>query len=225
MIENWRKDWKQPELSFYFVQLAPFLSVKKAPGESSWAELREAQSMTLKLPNTAQAVITDIGSEYDIHPTPKRPVGERLALAARARDYGEKIVYSGPVYKSVALEGTRAILSFDHVGGGLVGKELVATLERKNKNGDSQAAWRVKESSDGAPLVGFAVCGEDHKFFNAKAEIKGNTVIVTCDSVSQPVAVRYGWADHPICNLFNREGLPASPFRTDVFPGVTAPKQ
>ena len=220
LIENWRADWKNPDLAFYFVQLAPFTAIRKEPGESHWAELREAQTMTLKLKNTGQAVITDFGSEWDIHPTPKRPVGERLALAARARTYGENIVYSGPMYKSVKFEGNKAILSFDHVGGGLIAKELAPTLENAGK-----FAWRVNENSKGAPLIGFTVCGKDQRFQPARAEIAGDTIVVTSEAVDVATAVRYGWADHPLCNLFNREGLPASPFRTDSFPGKTQPKQ
>jgi sialate O-acetylesterase len=219
MIESWRADFKNPNLAFYFVQLAPFTAVTKKPGESNWAELREAQSMTLKLKNTGMAVITDFGNEYDIHPTPKRPVGERLALAARARTYGEALVYSGPMYQSVKFVGNKAVLSFDHVGGGLVAKELVPTQERKNG-----AAWRVKDGSTGAALTGFSICGKDKVFHNAKADIVGATVVVTSDAVAEPVAVRFGWANHPLCNLFNREGLPASPFRTDDFRVSTQPK-
>jgi sialate O-acetylesterase len=220
MIENWRKDWKQPDFPFYFVQLAPFTAIRKDPGPSNWAELREAQSMTLKLKNTGQAVITDFGHEADIHPTPKRPVGERLALLARAKTYGEKVEYSGPEYSGVKIGGNKAVLSFDHIGSGLVSYPMVATDQRKNG-----AAWRVENKSEGAPLVGFTICGKDQVFHHAKAEIQGKTVVVSCDAVADPVAVRYGWADHPVCNLFNREGLPASPFRTDNFPGQTAPKQ
>ena len=131
MIENWRADFKNPDLAFYFVQLAPFGAAPKKPGESNWAELREAQTMTLKLKNTGMAVITDFGSEYDIHPTPKRPAGDRLALAARAQTYGEKIVYSGPMFKEAKFDGGKATLKFDHVAGGLVGKEMVPTLEEE----------------------------------------------------------------------------------------------
>jgi sialate O-acetylesterase len=229
MIQNWRQDWGQGDFPFYFVQLAPFLAVSKEPQESAWAELREAQLLTLKLPNTGMAVITDYGHERDIHPTPKRPVGERLSLAARAQTYGEKIVYSGPAFKDMKVNGDKAVLSFDHVGGGLVAKELVPTDVRKNtvktKEGKeielSGAGWRVKEGSTKADLIGFAVCGTDKKFHNAKAEIVGNTVVVSCEAVPNVLAVRYGWAEHPLCNLFNKEGLPASPFRTDDFPGVT----
>ncbi len=221
LIENWRADFKNPDLAFHFVQLAPFGAAPKGPGESNWAELREAQTMTLNVKNTGMAVITDFGNEYDIHPAPKRPVGDRLALAARATTYGEKIVYSGPMYKSVKTDGGKAVISFDHVAGGLVGKEMVPTMERPGKGG---AAWRVKEGSTSASLVGFTVCGKDKVFHNAKAEIAGDTVVVSSEAVAEPIAVRYGWANHPICNLFNREGLPASPFRTDSFPGITQPK-
>src|SRR5262249_9628067 len=146
MIENWRKDWKQGDFPFLFVQLAPFTAAAKEPGESNWAELREAQTMTLKLPHTGMAVITDFGNEYDIHPTPKQPVGERLALIARAQTYGEKVEYSGPMYKGLKVEGNKAMLSFEHTGGGLVSKELVPTLERKNKD-QTLAAYRVKPNS------------------------------------------------------------------------------
>jgi sialate O-acetylesterase len=225
MIDDWRGQWKQPDLSFYFVQLAPFLPIAKQPGPSKWAELREAQGTTLKLRNSGMAVITDVGSEYDIHPTPKRPVGERLALIARAKNYGEKVEYSGPMYQGLRVDGSKAVVSFEHANGGLVSREMVPTMERNGKGGQMLAAWRVKEGSEGAPLVGFTVCGQDQMFHPAKAEIVGSTVVVACDAVPAPVAVRYGWADHPLCNLFNRAGLPASPFRTDDFPGATRPKQ
>ncbi len=224
MIENWRADFKNPELAFYFVQLAPFNQIPKAPGESNWAELREAQTMTLKLKNTGMAVITDFGSEYDIHPTPKRPAGDRLALAARAQTYGEKIVYSGPMYKSAKFDGNKAVLTFDHVGGGLEARTLTPTLEKKNKDGSMLSAWRVLKSEPSSTVEGFTVCGKDKVFHKAVAEIKGDTVLLSSDKVSEPIAVRYGWANHPICGLYNREGLPASPFRTDSFPGLTQPK-
>ena len=225
MIEQWRADFKNPDMPFYLVQLAPFTAVSKKPAESTWAEVREAQTMTLKLKNTGMAVITDFGSEYEIHPTPKRPVGERLALAARAQTYGEKIVYSGPLYTSAKFDKNQAVLSFDHVGGGLATKELVPMNERKITGGTMLADWRVKAGSTSAPLVGFAVCGKDRVFHNAMADIVGDTVVVSSAQVAEPIAVRYGWADHPFCNLYNREGLPASPFRTDSFPGLTQPKQ
>jgi sialate O-acetylesterase len=215
MIENWRTDFRNAELAFHFVQLAPYTAINKTPVESNWAEVREAQTLTLKkLKNVGMAVITDCGDEADIHPTPKRLIGERLALAARAETYGEKIVYSGPMFKSVKFEGGKAILSFDHIGGGLVTRELVPTPSW-NKKAKSGAAWRVKEGSTGGPLLGFTICGKDKAFANATAEIVDDTVVVSSDKVAEPIAVRYGWANHPLCTLYNREGLPASPFRTD----------
>ncbi len=129
--------------------------------------------------------------------------------------YGEKIEYSGPIYKELKVEGNKAVLSFSHLGSGLETRNLVLT-ERTGPKDRKHKEWRVKEGS--APLLGFTVCGEDKVFHNAKAEIAGDTVVVTCDAVAKPVAVRYGWADHPVCNLCNKEGLPASPFRTDNYP-------
>ncbi|UCG48890.1 MAG: hypothetical protein JSU94_03730, partial [Phycisphaerales bacterium] len=196
MITNWRQDWKTGEFPFLFVQLANFMAVDAEPVESAWAELREAQLMTLKLANTGMAVIIDIGEAADIHPRNKQDVGKRLGLWALARTYGRQVVYSGPLYKSMKVEGNRIVLSFDHVGGGLVAK-------------------------DGG-LKGFAVAAADRKFVWADAKIEGQTVVVGSDKVAEPAAVRYGWANNPVCNLYNSEVLPASPFRTDDWPGVTA---
>lgn len=198
MIKNWRKDWGQGDFTFLAVQLAPFKKIQKDPGESDWAELREAQLLATKLPKVGLAVITDVGEENDIHPKKKIPVSERLALAARGIAYGEKIEYSGPVYKNLKIKKNEATISFDHVGKGL--------------------EVRGKE------LTGFAICGPDRKFVWGKATIVGNTVVVTHPDIEKPVAVRYGWADYPVVNLWNKDGLPASPFRTDDFPMITAPK-
>lgn len=199
MIKNWREDWGQGDFSFLFVQLANFMKVNPEPGDSAWAELREAQLMTLDLPNTGMAVIIDIGEADNIHPKNKQDVGRRLALWALAKDYGKEVVYCGPIFKRMNIEGSKAVLSFDHVGGGLSAK-------------------------GGESLKGFAIAGADRKFVWADAEIDGDKVVVSSDSVSEPVAVRYAWADNPVCNLYNKEGLPASPFRTDIWPGVTADK-
>ena len=196
MIKNWRDDWGQGQFSFLFVQLANFMQTKTEPAESAWAELREAQTMTLALPNTGMAVIIDIGDAVNIHPTNKQDVGKRLALWPLAGIYGKKLVYSGPLYKSMKVDGNSIVLSFDHAGGGLVAK------------GDGQ-------------LKGFSIAGADRKFVWADAKIDGNTVVVSSDKVSEPVAVRYAWADNPVCNFYNKEDLPASPFRTDEWPGVT----
>ena len=152
--------------------------------------------MTLKLPQTGQAVIIDIGDATNIHPKDKQNVGKRLALCALAKTYGKKVVYSGPMYKSMEAKGQQVVLHFDHVGGGLVAK-------------------------GGTPLTGFAVAGDDKKFVWADAQIVGDTIVVCSPKVARPSAVRYAWADNPVCNLYNREDLPANPFRTDTWPGTT----
>jgi sialate O-acetylesterase len=152
--------------------------------------------MTLDLPNTGMAVIIDIGEADDIHPRNKQDVGKRLALWSLAKSYGKELVYSGPIFKSMTIKNGKAILNFDHVGGGLIA--------RPNE-----------------PLKGFAIAGADRKFVWADAKIEGNQIVVSSDKVINPVAVRYAWADNPVCNLYNKEGLPASPFRTDDWPGVT----
>ena len=183
MIADWRSKWKLGDFPFLYVQIAPF---KGQP-----PEIREAQFLTLgKTKNTAMAVTTDYGDANDIHPKKKEPVGARLALAARALAYGEKIVHSGPLYKSMKVGGNEVGIVFDHTGGGLVAKD-----------GD---------------LKGFTIAGADGKFVPAKAVIKGDAVVVSAEGVSDPKAVRYGWENVPDVNLFNKEGLPASPFRTDV---------
>jgi sialate O-acetylesterase len=199
MITDWRKSWGEGDFPFYFVQLANFQKRADEPGESDWAELREAQSMTLRLPNTGMAVIIDIGAADDIHPRDKQDVGKRLAFIALAKDYGKKIPYSGPAYKNMRVKDGKAILSFNHCDEGLVAK--------------------------GGTLKGFAIAGADKKFVWATAETKGKKVIVSSDQVPEPVAVRYGWAINPDCTLFNGAGLPASPFRTDDWPGVTVEKR
>ncbi|MGD0572395.1 MAG: sialate O-acetylesterase [Sedimentisphaerales bacterium] len=195
MIENWRDAWHEGDFPFLFVQLANWEPVSPEPGESDWAELREAQLMTLSAPNTGMAVTIDIGEANDIHPKNKQDVGKRLALWALAKTYGKNIVYSGPIYKSMKVDGNKAILAFDDVGSGLMAK------------GDS--------------LKGFAVAGADKKFVWADAKIEGDTIIVSSDKVAAPVSVRYAWAKNPVCNLYNKEGLPATPFRTDTWPGIT----
>ncbi|MFO0813303.1 MAG: sialate O-acetylesterase [Gemmatales bacterium] len=203
MIQSWRAAWGY-EFPFLFVQLAPFKNIVEQPKESDWAELREAQLLiSLKLANTAQAVITDTTDEKtdqkDIHPKNKAPVGERLALAARQKVYGEPIVGTGPLFERLTITGDKAVLSFTSVGGGLVCK--------------------------GDKLTGFTIAGADKKFYNAEAKIDGDKVVVTCEAVKEPVAVRFGWTDYPVVNFFNKEGIPASPFRTDEWPGVTWPRK
>lgn len=183
MIADWRAKWKLGDFPFLYVQIAPF---KGQP-----PEIREAQFLTLgKTKNTAMAVTTDYGDANDIHPKRKEPVGHRLSLAARALAYGEKIVYSGPLFDSMKAAGNKAEISFQSVGGGLVAKD--------------------------GELKGFTLAGADGKFVPAKAEIAGDKVVVSAEGVTEPKAVRYGWENVPDVNLFNKEGLPASPFRTDL---------
>ncbi len=191
MIRSWREEWQQADLPFFWAQLASFMAVEGDPNaESNWAILREAQSAALALPNTGQAILTDIGDADDIHPRNKYDVGRRLALAAGHIAYGEDVVYSGPVFRECEFGDGRATISFDHVGGGLVAR-------------------------DGA-LRGFAIAGPDGRFVWADARIDGNRVVVWSDSVPDPKAVRYAWANNPAAaNLYNAEGLPAGPFRTN----------
>ena len=190
VIADWRNKWGQGDFPFLYVQLANFMEAKDTPSESNWALLREAQLQTLTVPNTAMAVTIDLGEWNDIHPLNKEDVGKRLALAAQKIAYGEDVVYSGPIYDSMKIDGNKIILSFIHTGGGLFAK--------------------------GGPLQSFAIAGEDKKFVWAKAEIDDDSVIVWNETVDNPVAVRYAWADNPQdANLYNKEGLPASPFRTD----------
>ena len=220
MVSNWRHDWNQGEFTFLQVQLAPFKAIKTEPGESSWAELREAQNYAMKvLPKMGVAVITDVGDEKDIHPRKKEPAGVRLALAARHIAYGEKLVWSGPAYKSMKVKGSKAILSFNHVGGGLESRRSTQMDDATGPAVYDQSKGKIEQD-----LQGFTLCGEDRKFVRATAEIVGDKVVVSSPQVARPVAVRYGWADFPVVNLWNREGLPASPFRTDDFPMITAPK-
>jgi sialate O-acetylesterase len=191
MINNWRQKWNRGNFPFIYVQLANYLRTTDQPGESNWARVREAQLKTLAVPNTAMAVAIDIGEWNDVHPLNKEDVGKRLSLAARKIAYGDKkVVYSGPVYKEMKVKDGRVILSFTNTGSGLMAK--------------------------GNELKYFAIAGADKKFAWAKAKIEGNKVIVWSEQVTDPVAVRYGWADNPDgANLYNKEGLPASPFRTD----------
>ncbi len=193
MIADWRERFNQGDFPFLFVQLANYMEVKDKPSESNWALLRESQSKTLNVKNTGMAVTIDIGEWNDIHPLNKKDVGERLAFAAQKIAYNNKnIVYSGPVYESMVVNGNKIELTFSEVGSGLIFK------------GDNE---------QGA----FAICGSDKKFVWAKALITGkDKIIVWCDNIENPVAVRYAWADNPAgVNLYNKEDLPASPFRTD----------
>jgi len=207
LIHDWRKAWGQPEMPFLFVQIANLFPLQTEPdgGHRDRAELRESQAMALSLPKTGMAVTIDIGDADDEHPRNKQDVGARLALAARAISYGEeKLVYSGPVYESMTVEGDKIRLTFKHVGGGLT----------------------TKDGGPSTSLQGFIIAGEDRKFVWADATVAadGKTILVSSKEVAKPVAVRYGWNNNPVISLYNQEGLPASPFRTDDWPGVTTGK-
>lgn len=200
LISDWRSRWGQGDFPFIYQQLVNFKEVSKVPQEAYWAELREAQLMSLsKLPNTAMAVGIDLGLANNIHPPNKKDIGGRLALAAMKIAYKETdLVASGPIYQSMRVDNDKIILSFSSTGQGLALK------------GD-------------LPLKYFSIAGEDKKFVWANAVIQGNQVIVSSEQIPDPVAVRYAWADNPEgCNLINSAGLPASPFRTDKWPGLSA---
>ena len=203
MIKSWRQEWQQGEFPFYWVQLADFRDEFETPGDSSWAELREAQTMTMdKEPNTGEAVIVNLGEANDIHPTNKVDVAKRLARWALAKDYGIKdLAHQSPRYESMEKKGKQIVLTFAHTGRGLDTVDVTAPL-------------------------GFTIAGEDQVFHHAKAQILGRgkdrkQIKIWCDAVENPVAVRYAWADNPVCNVRNYDGLPLTPFRTDDWKGMT----
>ena len=196
MISDWRQRWGLGDVPFLYVQLANFKKTKDLPSESEWAELRESQTLTHSQPNTGMACIIDIGEADNIHPKNKQEVGRRLALLANKKIYEKNIVASGPLYKNYIVNGNSIVIDFTDKGSGLA-------------------------TSDNASLKGFAVAGKDKKFYWASARIEGNKIIASSDKVDVPVAVRYAWADNPVCNLINKEGLPAVPFRTDTWKGIT----
>jgi sialate O-acetylesterase len=193
LINNWRNKWNNANLPFIYAQLPNFMEVQYSPSESQWAELREAQLKALSVPNTGMGVNIDAGEWNDIHPLSKKPVGERLALAAEKVAYhDESVVGSGPIYQSSKVEGNKIVLTFNQIGSGLIAK-------------------------DGGELQYFAIAGKDKKYVWAKTKIEGNKIVVWNDDITDPLYVRYAWADNPEdANLVNKEGLLASPFTTDV---------
>lgn len=192
MIGNWRKDWNQGDFPFLFVQLPNYQAAQQTPSEAvaGWPLIREQFVQTLQLPNTGMAITIDVGEAGDIHPKNKQDVGKRLAQWALAKTYGKPVVASGPIYKSMQKEGGTILLSFDYADGGLVAK-------------------------DGGKVKGFAIAGEDKNFVWADAKIEGDKIVVSSPEVKSPVVVRYAWANNPEVNLYNKAGLPVSPFRTD----------
>lgn len=192
MIQDWRTAFEKSDFPFLIVQIAPYDKERSYAPDSPFAEIRDAQlHVSQNVPNSALVVTIDVGNEQDIHPRKKEPVGARLAIAARGVAYGEKIEHSGPMYDSMSAADGKVRLKFKHAGAGLLAKD--------------------------GPLLGFTIAAEDKQFHAAKAEIEGDAVVVHSDEVSKPVAVRYAWLANPQGNLWNRDGLPASPFRTDSF--------
>lgn len=207
LIRSWRKAWAHNDLSFLFVQLPPFRAMSPEPEDSVWSRVRDAQTRTLALPHTGMAIITDAGNEKDIHPKDKKTVGDRLARWAKATVYGMDVVPSGPLFEKVEFRDGQAVITFKHVGKGLEVRD-VSLVGGHELSKDK--------------LQGFTICGADETFVWADAEIAApNQVTVSSPEVSAPVAVRYGWSSFPLCNLHNRDGLPASPFRTDAFVPVS----
>jgi len=199
VIKGWREAWGEGDFQFLIVQLPNYGAHGVQADENAWAELREAQLMTLQVPNTGLAVTIDLGEGDDLHPHQKAEVGRRLALWALGTTYAEDVVYSGPLYDAMKLENGRIRISFKHLGGGLEARR--------------------------GTLRGFAVAGADKRFHWAEAIIDGDTVVVSSPAVPDPVAVRYAWGGNPDCNLYNRNGLPASPFRTDDWPGIAVQEE
>lgn len=223
MIKDWRARWGIGDFPFYFCQLANYHDHKNAPGDSDYAELREAQAMTLSQPNTAMAVLIDCGDAGDIHFRDKKPVGDRLAAIALANTYGRHVPFAGPTYASMEVEGDSVRVHFTHTDGGLVARPLPSEFAPRS----AEPAKRVPlvRNAPDSQLEGFALCGEDHVWKWAEAKIDGVTVVARAAGVPRPVAIRYAWADNPICNLYNGAGFPAAPFRSDDFPMVTANKK
>ncbi|XHR27123.1 MAG: sialate O-acetylesterase [Chthoniobacteraceae bacterium] len=218
LIADWRKQWGRGDFPFYFCQLPNFGAKNSEPKESFWAELREAQSLALKMPHTGMAVLMDIGEARNIHPRNKKDAGERLAAVALAQTYGKEIPCSGPVYAGMSIEKNRIRLAFQQTEGGLVAQALPADYIQ---NSSPMEKAPLVRNSPGSQLEGFAICGEDRVWHWAEAKIDGTAILVESPAVNHPVAVRYAWADNPTCNLYNRAGFPAAPFRTDDFPAST----
>ncbi|MFM7166077.1 MAG: sialate O-acetylesterase, partial [Planctomycetaceae bacterium] len=201
LINSWREQWGVGDFPFLFVQLAAYHKHNPEPEDTGWAWLREAQTLALTLPNTGMAVAIDAGHQTNIHPPDKPVVAARLTAAALHVAYGQNFIAAGPTFRRLTVTGSQAVLEFDHVGGGLITREVYADGHRVPAD----------------VLKGFAVCGADKTFHWADAVIQGDKVVVSSPKVAGPMAVRYAWADFPLCNLYNREGFPAVPFRTDQF--------
>jgi len=192
LIQQWRKEWRQGDFPFYWVQLPNYGHTRPVPSDGSWPELREAQTKTMKLPNTGQAVTIDLGEGKDIHPRNKQDVAARLVRWPLVKDYGMQLAFRSPEFKQLTVKADKLLVEFDCFGSTL---RPFGTYE----------------------VTGFAICGEDKKWKWASGKVIGeNKVEVWSEEVSSPVAVRYAWADNPVCNLYSDEGLPVTPFRTDA---------
>ncbi len=212
LIEDWRKAFGR-EFPFYWCQLANYQDKTDNPGaNSNWALLRESQTQALSIPQTGQAVLIDIGESGDIHPLNKQDAGKRLAAVALAETYDRQIPCSGPLYKGMKIEGDRIRLSFDFIEGGLIARELPETY---NVRLAEQKTAKLKRNSPQSELEGFAIAGADGKWAWADARIEGDNVVVWSGKVKEPTQVRYAWANNPTCNLYNKTGFPAIPFRTN----------
>jgi sialate O-acetylesterase len=207
MITAWRTRRNHPDMYFFFVQLAAFRPYNREPEDPFWAWLREAQTMALTLPHTGMALAIDAGLEKDIHPPYKQIIGERLAAIALSKAYDKSIVYSGPMFDTAKTDKSTITITFKNTGNGLIAKKLSLGLDGEH-------------TAPGGTLTGFTICGKDKVFYSAKAVIQNNTVIVSSRKVKKPETVRYAWANFPIANLYNKEGFPAVPFRTDTYEGM-----
>jgi sialate O-acetylesterase len=214
MIADWRTQWGLGELPFYFVQLPPISGLQNEPmlyhGVTLWAELREAQAKTLSVPKTGMAVTIDTAADGDLHPKDKQVVGNRLARLAAHMVYGKQVACFAPMFKGIAHEGDALRLSFSPADGGQTTIAGADQLRLSFSHADGGLTTK-----DGAPIQGFAIAGQDRKFVWAEARIVGEQVVVSSPAVKEPVAVRYAWANHPVISLFNKQGLPLAPFRTD----------
>jgi len=209
LITSWREQWGIGDFPFLFVQLAAYHQYQPEPTDDAWPRLREAQALTLALPATGMAVAIDVGKQRDIHPPDKVTVAARLAAQALRVAYGRDLVAAGPTFAGMRVEGDQAVLEFTNTGGGLVTREV--------DTDGLHTAGGLTLHAPATTLVGFTICGPDRQFHQAEATITEGRVVVRSPAVSAPMAVRYAWANFPLCNLFNAEGFPAVPFRTDDF--------
>lgn len=218
LIKDWRRHWKRDDLPFYLCQLPSYNGKNDQPKESSWAELREAQSLACRLPHTGVAILVDLGESGNVHPGNKRTVGKRLADLVLAKEYGKEGVFTGPTYDSIEIQGRQVRVRFAVPTGGLMAKPVSDTYTVSTQSKQTAPLTRNSPKSE---IEGFAICGSDRKWVWADARIDGDTVLVWSDLISDPMAVRYAWSDNPTCNLYNQAGLPAAPFRSDDFPAQT----